>query len=199
MEIVIASGGMNMGRDSLLLLLGNVLLMVVLTALSRRAAPSMRLVNLLGSVLILAVVNAIAIPSILSAAKSGCETKGPGALKAINTAQATYHRKHKSYASSLNALVLDGGLDTGIADNADDYSGYVIFLTHPKPGQVDGKCYGAAATPSVPGDSGDLSFYTNAKSTLWKQDLGGTTEQSQNPEFPTDGQNPDSKWSVAGQ
>ena len=159
------------------------------------------LVEVFIMVIICMVIAAIAIPQMLTSrcGRGSNLTKAIGALKAINTAQATYRRKNSMYADSFEALVIDGGLDTGIESSCSDYSGYKIFIIHPIPGQEDKWYYGVGATPTVPGDSGDMSFCTNAKSTVWMQELGGTVEQSANLEYPARGEDGTANWSIAGQ
>ena len=153
--------------------------------------------TLIELMIVVAVIAAIAIPSLLSSRKAANETKAVGALKAINTAQATYRRKSSTYAYLLSALVVDGGLDTGISDNSADYSGYKIVMEHPTSSAADKWKYGIGTEPVVPGDSGDLSFYTNAKSTIWKQDFG-TGGGTKYPTLGDDAVAADG-WSVAGQ
>lgn len=59
--------------------------------------------TLLEIMIVVAVIAAIAIPSLIKSRSAANETKAISALKAIGTAQATYRIKSEAYASTLEA------------------------------------------------------------------------------------------------
>ena len=114
-------------------------------------------------------------------------TKAIGALKAISTSQSIYRRKSSRYGDSLSALVIDGGLDSAVSVNAADYSGYSFTLIYPDPGTNSKWAFGAGATPVLYDASGEFTYYTNHRFTLWHQDFNRSANLG---DFPVNGATP---------
>ncbi len=109
---------------------------------------------------LIAILSAIALPSLLRARMSANETTAIGSLRAINSAQSIYAASCGSgfYASSLSRLGTpptvgggDGFIGTDLRTDPSVKSSYTITLTHlsPHAGGAPASCNGAAAGNNV--------------------------------------------------
>jgi prepilin-type N-terminal cleavage/methylation domain-containing protein len=154
------------------------------------------LIELLIVVAIIGIIAAIAVPGLLRARMSGNEASAIGSLRAINSAQSTYSAAcaNGGYAQSLEDLskTPTGGGDAFISPdlnvNGVTKSGYVVNVG---PGTNTGTVTAAASTcntstadaissyfaeahPSGIGSTGNRSFGTDQRSTIF-QDMAGAT------------------------
>jgi type IV pilus assembly protein PilA len=154
------------------------------------------LIELLIVVAIIGIIAAIAVPGLLRARMSGNESSAIGSLRAINSGQSTYSSSCASggYAQDLADLAKAPGTSTAgfispdLSENGVIKSGYEVNL---EAGEVDdvvteaaNTCndsdsdavasYFAEAHPVSIGSSGQRSFATDQRSTIF-QDNTGTT------------------------
>ena len=154
------------------------------------------LIELLIVVAIIGIIAAIAVPGLLRARMSGNESSAIGSLRAINSGQSTYSSSCASggYAQSLADLVkAPGGATNGfvspdLASNGVVKSGYIVNLG---PGSVATVVTLAAATcntssanaiasyfaeahPASIGSTGQRSFGTDQRSTIFQDNAGAT-------------------------
>jgi type IV pilus assembly protein PilA len=155
------------------------------------------LIELLIVVAIIGIIAAIAIPGLLRARMAGNEASAIGSMRAINSAESTYSSScgGGNYAQSLGDLakVPAGGGNTGfispdLASNGVAKSGYVVNVG---PGAVlvpatvsASTCNAAAASaiptyfaeahPSTIGSSGQRSFGTDHRGTIFQNNAGAT-------------------------
>ena len=152
------------------------------------------LIELLIVVAIIGIIAAIAVPGLLRARMSGNESSAIGSLRAINSGQSTYSSSCASggYAQSLADLVkAPGGATNGfvspdLSANGVVKSGYTVTLG---PGSVAtvvvdaaDTCnasatdaiasYYASATPAAVGSTGQRSFGTDQRSTIFQDNTG---------------------------
>jgi type IV pilus assembly protein PilA len=154
------------------------------------------LIELLIVVAIIGIIAAIAIPGLLRARMSGNEASAIGSMRAINSAQSTYSSSCASggYAQSLADLAkAPGGGNAGFVGpdllvNGVIKSGYVVNVG---PGEVTTTVTAGAATcnvsaadaipsyfaeahPNALGSSGQRSFGTDQRSTIFQDNAGAT-------------------------
>jgi prepilin-type N-terminal cleavage/methylation domain-containing protein len=148
------------------------------------------LIELLIVVAIIGIIAAIAVPGLLRARMSGNESSAIGSLRAINSAQSTYSSSCASggYANNLADLyAAPGGGNAGfispdLATNGVVKSGYTVSLAA---GTVAGTITAAAcnttvgyasyvglATPVTVGSTGQRSFGTDQRSTIFQNAAG---------------------------
>ena len=82
-------------------------------------------------------------------------------------------------------------MDSSLDDNSTDYSGYKLEMLFPTSSTASKWRYSVGATPTVYGDSGDMTYYTNYRNTIWQKDLNASAATS---DYPTGGVDPDSSW-----
>ena len=154
------------------------------------------LIELLIVVAIIGIIAAIAIPGLLRARMSGNESSAIGSLRAINSGQSTYSSScaNGGYAQSLADLVkAPAGSNAGfvspdLSANGVTKSGYVVNLG---PGAVTTVVTPAASTcnastaaaiasyfgeahPVSIGSTGQRSFGTDQRSTIFQDNTGAT-------------------------
>ena len=151
------------------------------------------LIELLIVVAIIGIIAAIAIPGLLRARMSGNEASAIGSVRALNSAEATYAAScgGGGYAQSMADLFLvaSGGVPFISPDLATDgvtKSGYIVNLD---PGTdtttvllAANTCNGAAANaiatffahaePSAVGSTGQRSFASDQRGTLYQLSTG---------------------------
>lgn len=154
------------------------------------------LIELLIVVAIIGIIAAIAVPGLLRARMSGNEASAIGSLRAINSAQSTYSAAcaNGGYAQSLEDLAKapasggDAFISPDLNVNGITKSGYVVNVG---PGTNNitvtaaastcntsaadaAASYFAEAHPSGIGSTGNRSFGTDQRSTIF-QDMTGAT------------------------
>jgi type IV pilus assembly protein PilA len=151
------------------------------------------LIELLIVVAIIGIIAAIAVPGLLRARMSGNETSAIGSMRAINSAQSTYSSScaNGGYAQTLADLVkapngsTSGFISPDLKQNGVTKSGYVVNLG---PGKVATVVTASAATcnaggdaiasyfaeahPAAVGSTGQRSFGTDQRSTIFQDATG---------------------------
>jgi type IV pilus assembly protein PilA len=151
------------------------------------------LIELLIVVAIIGIIAAIAVPGLLRARMSGNEASAIGSLRAINSAQSSFSSSCAAggYAQSLADLAkppagsTSGFVSPDLSTDPASKSGYVVNLD---PGAVTtpttATC-NASAAPGVPtyfaeahpasiGSTGQRSFGTDHRSTIFQDTTGAT-------------------------
>jgi type IV pilus assembly protein PilA len=161
------------------------------------------LIELLIVVAIIGIIAAIAVPGLLRARMSGNESSAIGSLRAITSGNSTYSSSCASgnYATVLEDLIeppagssagfispdlnpansaapnLAGGvLKSGYEVLLDEGMGFVAATLTPCntiTGNI-GSSYFAQAVPATVGSTGQRSFGTDQRSTIFQNNLGGT-------------------------
>ncbi len=154
------------------------------------------LIELLIVVAIIGIIAAIAIPGLLRARMSGNEASAIGSMRAINSAESTYSSSCASggYAQSLSDLALApagssaGFISPDLNVNAIVKSGYIVNVG---PGLLPTVVVAAAATcntsaaaaiasyfaeahPTSVGSTGQRSFGTDTRATIFQNNTGAT-------------------------
>ena len=143
---------------------------------SKRTAEGFTLIEIGVVVVLLAVVMAIAIPSLYDAKRAANEANAVGSLKTITTMCEIFRIKFDTYPANLTALanagLLEGSLPTGVK------SGYAFGSSG---GGGNGNltaaidfwsCY---AEPTIQGETGDRHFRVDQSGLLEEsRDAGGT-------------------------
>jgi type IV pilus assembly protein PilA len=160
------------------------------------------LIELLIVVAIIGIIAAIAVPGLLRARMSGNESSAIGSLRAINSGQSTYSSScgNGGYANSLEDLIEPPAGSTSTAgfispdldpvNSPSDVAGAVVksgyhvevgagttegtvaIDTATCNGTVSFASYFAGAFPVTVGSSGQRSFGTDQRSTIFQDNLG---------------------------
>lgn len=154
------------------------------------------LIELLIVVAIIGIIAAIAVPGLLRARMSGNEASAIGSLRAINSAESTFSSScgANGYAQSLDDLALPptgstaGFISPDLSTNGVSKSGFIVNLTADASAAVvtpaSKTCNGAAddavsayfaeAHPVTVGSTGQRSFATDTRGTIYFNNPGVT-------------------------
>ncbi len=138
---------------------------------SKRRSSGFSLVEMLMVVSTIAVLAALAMPSLTQARRVSNETAAISAMRTINSAQASYYVRTGTYGT-LADLMSRSLIDSTLAQPS--RSGYVFAV-----GTVTDSDWDLNADPSSPGSSGDRYFYVDVSGVIRYSDTG-TANSSDN-------------------
>lgn len=108
------------------------------------------LIELMVVVTVIAIVAALAVPSLLGARKSGNEASCIGSLRSLTTVNEQYRTRFRSYANNMTSLETTGYIDSVLAGGSK--SGYDFFYS----GGIN--LWICLANPRFVGTTGDRYF-----------------------------------------
>ncbi|MBI4585904.1 MAG: type II secretion system protein [Planctomycetes bacterium] len=128
------------------------------------------LVELMVVIAVLAIIMAMALPSLFNARMAGNEASAIGSLRTLVSVNSTYKTRFQSYATSLGSLQTTGYIDDVLASGSK--SGYTFTYT----GAVD--TFSITGDPISPGSSGSRYFFTDESGVIRFSSTGTATATS---------------------
>lgn len=131
------------------------------------AARGFTLIELMITVAIIAIIAAIAIPSLLHARMAANESSAISTSRTIVSVNEQYRVRFGQYASSLNDLYAEGYIDSSVANPLK--AGYTFGYTS------TGGAYTFNGNPSTPGQSGNRYFFVDPTGVIRFSSVGAAT------------------------
>jgi len=128
------------------------------------------LIELMIVVAIIAIILAIAIPSLMNARKAGNEASAVNSIRTMTTCNEQYRTRFLAYAPALTNLQVTGYVDSVLASGTK--AGYSFAYS------AGTSSYQITAVPVDPGASGDRGFYVDATGVIRFEPTGAATSTS---------------------
>jgi len=128
------------------------------------------LIELMIVVAIIAIILAIAIPSLMNARKAGNEASAVNSIRTITTCNEQYRTRFLAYAPALSDLSGTGYVDGVLASGTK--AGYSFAYS------AGTSTYEVTAIPLDPGASGDRGFYVDTTGVIRFESAGAATSTS---------------------
>ena len=120
-------------------------------------------------VAIIAIVLAIAIPSLQNSRKAATEGVVVGTLRAIVTANQQYRIRHGVYAIPFDPLVFEYLPQVQDNETLENYEGEY---------QSNGETWSMSSWPKVPGETGDRAFFVDTSGVIRVEPSGTASSLS---------------------